>query len=88
LEGVIAGLVCTGLPISELASLRWSDIDLTRGFIKLVDEGGQPKKSTRANRELKSGGSRVLPIHEDLEIVLRSLPKQDQYLFHGPRGGG
>ncbi len=87
LESVVTALACTGLRISELASLRWSDVDLTKGFIKLVDEGGQPKKSTRANRELKSGRSRVLPIHDDLEVVLRSLPKQDQYLFHGPRGG-
>jgi integrase len=27
LEAVIVGLACTGLPISELASLRWSDVD-------------------------------------------------------------
>ena len=29
----------------------------------------------------------MLPIHEDLVVVLRSLPKHDQYVFHGPRGG-
>ena len=87
LEGVIVGLACTGLRISELASLRRSDLDLAANFIKLVDEGGQPKKSSRANRELKSGRSRMLPIHQDLEVVLQSLPKLDQYLFHGPRGG-
>ncbi|MCI0361844.1 MAG: tyrosine-type recombinase/integrase [Planctomycetaceae bacterium] len=87
LVGVIVGLACTGLRISELASLRWSDVDLTSNFIKLVDEGGQPKKSSRANRELKSGRSRMLPIHPDLGAVLRSLAKQDQFLFHGPRGG-
>ena len=39
LTGVIVGLACTGLRISELASLRWSDIDLPANFIKLVDEG-------------------------------------------------
>jgi integrase len=87
LEGVIVGLACTGLRISELASLRWSDIDMVTNFIKLVDEGGQPKKSSRTNRELKSGRSRMLPIHPDLGTVLRSLAKQDQFLFHGPRGG-
>jgi integrase len=87
LVGVIVGLACTGLRISELASLRWSDIDLVTNFIKLVDEGGQPKKSSRARRETKSGRSRMLPIHPDLGAILRSLPKHDQYLFHGPRGG-
>jgi|GEM_PF-227118 len=87
LVGVIVGLACTGLRISELASLRWSDIDLVTNFIKLVDEGGQPKKSSRARRETKSGRSRMLPIHPDLGAILRSLPKHDQYLFHGPRSG-
>jgi integrase len=87
LVGVIVGLACTGLRISELASLRWSDIDLVTNFIKLVDEGGQPKKSSRARRETKSGRSRMLPIHQDLKVVLESLPKHDQYLFHGPRSG-
>src|SRR5262245_23539052 len=87
LVGVIVGLACTRLRISELASLRWSDIDLVTNFIKLVDEGGQPKKSGRARRETKSGRSRMLPIHQDLENVLQLQPMQDQYIFHGPRGG-
>jgi len=87
LEGVIVALACTGLRISGLASLRWNDVDPASDFIKLVDEGGQPKKTSRTNRELKSGKSRTLPIHKDLSTVLHSLQKPDQFLFHGPRGG-
>ena len=46
----------------------------------------QPKKSSRAKRELKSGRSRMLPIRQELGAVLRLLPQHDQYLFHGPAG--
>jgi integrase len=35
---VITALASTGMRISELASLRWSDIDLEANVIKLVDE--------------------------------------------------
>ncbi len=45
LKHVTIGLAATGLRISELASLRWSDVSLDKGLITLTDE--TTKKSRR-----------------------------------------
>ena len=87
LAEVIIALACTGLRIAELASLRWSDIDLESGRLALTDETGRAKSSGLKRRELKSGRSRSFPIHPDLLSVFRRLPRIDAYVFHGPRGG-
>ena len=89
LVNVIIALACTGLRIAELASLRWSDVDLENARLTLTDESGLPGKASagRSRRELKSGRSRSFPIHADLMEVLRSIPRRDRYIFHGPRGG-
>lgn len=84
---LIIALACTGLRISEMASLRWSDLDLEAGRLKLTDETGRPNQSGRGRRKLKSGRSRSFPIHPDLRTVLDRLPHTDAHVFHGPRGG-
>lgn len=72
--------------ISELASLRWSDIDLDSGFIRLTDErfsanrtGGQQK------RELKGKRGREFRIHPELQVILAAIPQsRDGKVLHGP----
>jgi len=87
LGNVIIALACTGLRIAELASLRWSDLDLGNERLKLTDETGRRVGPGRKRRELKSGRSRSFPIHPDLLSVLKDLPRSDGFVFHGPRGG-
>jgi len=92
LAGVLLALSTTGLRISELAGLRWSDIDLDGGTIRLVDETGSArrrgKKAKADARTLKSGRGRTFPIQDDLRPVLQILPRHpDGAVFHGPRGG-
>jgi integrase len=87
LGGVIIGLACTGLRISELASLRWRDIDLAQDRLSLTDESGRSQRQGIKQRELKSGRSRHLFIHPDLKTALQALPRTDAFVFHGPRGG-
>ncbi len=85
LTNVIIALACTGLRISELIGVRWTDVDLSRGILSLTDETGH--RPNGVTRQTKSGRSRHFPIHEELLAVLRRIAKQGSYVFLGPRNG-
>ena len=91
LGDVIVTLATTGLRISELAGLRWSNVDLTGSMIRLVDDTASgrnrgPRK--KEARTLKSRRDRSFPIQEELLQVLSRMPRHaDGTVFHGPRGG-
>jgi integrase len=89
LADVILALATTGLRISELAGLRWSDIDLDAKTIRLVDETHSARRGKVArSRTLKSGRGRIFPIQEELLPALQNLTRHaDGLVFHGPRGG-
>ena len=89
IEKIIIALACTGLRISELASLRWSDIDRPRNVIRLTDDSTKPQRSgKKTSRETKSGRDRAFPLHVDLVRILdRFKPTDDGLVFHGPLGG-
>jgi integrase len=84
---VIIALACTGLRISELASLRWTDLDFQNEKVRLTDETAASRRKAADRRTTKSGRGRTFPIHRDLLGVLKTLTKTDPYVFHGPRGG-
>jgi len=86
LGNVIVSLVYTGLRISELASLKWSDVNLEAKNITLTDETGHSSPTT-SRRTTKSGRSRSFPIHDNLLIVLNAMPRSAGMIFRGPRGG-
>src|SRR5262249_44217454 len=77
-----------GLRIGELAGLRWSDLDLERGLLRLKDTSRKARKSKRQQaRTTKSHRDRTLPLHEELRAILERLPRQaDGRVFHGPQG--
>jgi len=85
---VIAALACTGMRIDELVNLKWKDIQLVgpRPTVSLVDESNRVE-GREGGRTLKSGKSRSFPLHPELALVLRRLPRSDAYVFHGPRKG-
>ncbi|WP_144985725.1 tyrosine-type recombinase/integrase [Gimesia aquarii] len=73
LRSAVLALSTTGLGISELADLHWSDIDLNRGMITLSDESTSRPQSSREWRSTKSGYSRLFLSHADLRNVLETL---------------
>jgi len=88
LGAVVTGLACSGMRISELASLRWSDIDLETNVIRLTDESSSARRRGRKVRETKNSKSRSFPIHPELRQILEHLDhSQDGRVFHGPRAG-
>lgn len=64
----------TGMRRSEIAKLRWKDVDLEEGYIQIV--------------EAKNGESRSIPIGEPLLSVLRDMSKEvvSDFVFTGPDG--
>jgi integrase len=86
LQNVIVGLACTGMRIEELCNLKWADIKFDKRMLTVADESGFANQ-TDENRSNKSSQTRHLPIRKELLEVLESLPRTDQYIFHGPRGG-
>ena len=87
LANVTIGLACTGLRIAEFASIRWADIDFETGRLSLTDETARVVRGDRKRRQTKSSRSRSFPIHPDLLLVLKSMPRIDGYVFHGSRNG-
>ncbi len=88
LGDVIVGLACTGLRISEFASLRWADIDLEKQMLSLTNDSEQAGQPAATARELKTVGSvRQFPIHPDFMQVLELRQVRGLHIFQGPRGG-
>ncbi len=77
LADVFIALICTGMRISELATLRWSDIDLTSNSINLKDETRSGKIGRSDARSIKNRRGRVFPIHQQLLPVLTRLKQND-----------
>jgi integrase len=88
LGDLVTALASTGLRISELASLRITDVDRVAKVIRLTDESTRSRPEGTARRETKNSRSRSFPICVELEAVLNRLPpSKDGLLFHGPRRG-
>ncbi|OAI46012.1 hypothetical protein AYO44_12075 [Planctomycetaceae bacterium SCGC AG-212-F19] len=89
LANVIIGLACTGLRISELAALRWTDLDPEFRTIHLTDERASSRRYALGNvRTIKGRRGRSLPVHAELKSVLQGMPRHhDGRIFHGPLGG-
>ncbi len=88
LGDIVTGLSTAGVRISELASLRWSDVSDDLQMLQIVDERHRRRRAGAEVRTTKTGRSRAFPIHGDLRRVLEALPRSpDGRIFHGPRGG-
>lgn len=79
----------TGMRISELASLRLTDIDFEHNRIVLTDERHSvAHRKAGTARKLKGKRSRSFPIPAELLPILRDVSRcKDGLVFHGPLGG-
>jgi integrase len=64
----------TGMRRGELFKLRWDDVDFERGFIHI--------------REPKGGTDQIIPMNDEAQAVLDSLPRGTEYVFPGRKGKG
>lgn len=87
LGNMIVALAWTGLRISELASLRWSDVDLEKQWLSIADESGLTPREGRELRSTKNGQARGLPIKGELLARLTKMRRSGDHVFYGPRGG-
>ncbi len=89
LGDVVVALICTGMRISELASLKWTDIDLHANMVMLKDESHSRRVTSGHPRTTKSRRDRAFPIHKDLRALLEAKHTVGKGgpIFTGPHGG-
>jgi len=61
---IVLVMLYAGLRLSEVASLKWQDVDLDAGTLTV--------------RKGKGGHSRVIPLHDRLKADLERTPEEDQ----------
>lgn len=73
LRPIVVMALKTGMRKGEILNLKWEHVDLAHQIISVT--------------HTKSKKLREVPIHPELEEVLRSLPRRSAYVFHDRRGG-
>ena len=72
LKPIVITAVYTGLRKSDILNLKWRDIDLEKGLIRL--------------EEAKTGKTRNIVLNSDMITLLQSLPVKCQYVFPNKHG--
>lgn len=85
LRSAVFALSTTGLGISELADLHWSDIDLNKGMIALSDESTSRPQSSPEQRSTKPGYKQSFPIYADQRNILKTLTHTTDGRWHSLR---
>lgn len=90
---IVLVLALTGVRISELVSLKWTDIKYDdKGQAKTIiltdDRASSKKRAKDKQRRLKGKRGRSIPLAKQVvEILSRMSRHQDGRIFHGPNGG-
>jgi integrase len=72
LKPIVVTAVYTGLRKGDVLNLKWKDIDLERGIIRLTEQ--------------KTGKTRNIVLNNDMRTLLHSLPVKGDYVFPGKDG--
>lgn len=72
LKPIVITAIYTGLRKGDILNLKWKDIDLERGLIRLTEH--------------KTGKTRNIVLNSDMKALLQSLPVKGEYVFPGKNG--
>lgn len=72
LKGIVIAAVYTGLRKRDILNLRWQDVDLEKGAVRLI--------------EAKTKRVRIIVLNEDMKKLLQILPVKGEYLFPNKDG--
>ncbi len=72
LKPIVVTAIYTGLRKSDIFNLKWRDIDLEKGLIRL--------------EEAKTGKTRNIVLNSDMITLLQSVPEKCQYVFPNKHG--
>jgi integrase len=64
--------VLTGLRLGELSNLKWSDIDMDKGIMKIESDD---------EYRVKHGKMRIMPLHVEAKDILSKLDRVGDYVF-------
>jgi integrase len=64
--------ILTGLRLGELSNLKWSDIDMDKGIMKIESDD---------EYRVKHGKMRTLPLHDEANAILTKLDRLGEYVF-------
>jgi integrase len=88
---VLEAFLATGFRKSELANLRWADVDLSNALIYAQEKPGSTTEDyTTEDYSTKDYEQRILPLEEPLLPMLvarRSAQPDDVYVFPNKNGG-
>jgi integrase len=85
-------LLATGVRPGEAIALRWEQVDLTAGTVRIAETLTRPKDGKRLRKGPKTGdkGIRTLPLTDELKTVLRGRRPPychpNHLVFPGPKG--
>jgi len=72
LKPIVITAIYTGLRKGDILSLKWKDVDLERGLIRLLEQ--------------KTGKTRNIVLNSDMKSLLQSLPVRGEYVFPNKHG--
>jgi integrase len=72
LKPIVITAIYTGLRKGDILNLKWKDVDLERGLIRVV--------------ETKTGKTRNIVLNSDMRTLLQNLPVKGEYVFPGKKG--
>lgn len=77
MRAIVIFAAYTGMRIGEITNMRWEDVSLAEGVVRL---------NNRVDFTTKNRKSRIVPLNETVLKVLETIPRKGEHVFVGQRG--